>query len=163
MRSLLKESNSDTETEDTMTPDELCDKYAITELLYRYATAVDTKDWDALRSVFTEDAHLDYSSVGYPPGPRDDVLALLQRALSQLPMSQHFVTNIEVDLHGDRATVRAKFYNPMQLPRVKDPTYCGGNYHHEVVRTSEGWKSCRLTEESLWFSNHPDPAKNGSR
>ena len=145
-----------------MTPDELCDKYAITELLYRYATAVDTKDWKKMESVFTEDAPLDYSSVGYQPGPRDEVLAQLQKALSYLPMSQHFVTNVEVDLDGDRATVRAMFYNPMQLPGVDGLTYCGGNYHHEVVRTEDGWKSCRLTEESLWFSNHPDPSKNGA-
>lgn len=143
-----------------MTPAELCDKYAITELLYRYATAVDTKDWNKMTSVFTEDAHLDYSSVGYPPGPRDEVLAQLQNALDRLPMSQHFVTNIEIDLDGDRATVRAMFYNPMRLPGMEALTYCGGNYHHEVVRTPDGWKSCRLTEESLWFSNHPDPSKN---
>ena len=107
----------------------------------------------------------DFSSHGFSTGKRlelDEVLAQLQKALSYLPMSQHFVTNVEVDLDGDRATVRAMFYNPMQLPGVDGLTYCGGNYHHEVVRTSEGWKSCRLVEESLWFSNHPDPAKNGS-
>lgn len=143
-----------------MTPEELCDKFAITEVLYRYATAVDTKNWPMMASVFTEDAHLDYSSVGYPPGPRDEVLALLQRALEQLPMTQHFVTNIEIDLHGDSASVRAKFYNPMRLPGATDLTYCGGNYHHEFVRTEDGWRSRRLTEENLWFSNHPDPAKN---
>ena len=33
-------------------------------LLYRYARAVDTKDWDLYRSVFTDDAHIDYSSAG---------------------------------------------------------------------------------------------------
>ncbi len=143
-----------------MTPQELCDKQEIAELIYRYATAVDTKDWARMTSVFTEDAHLDYSSVGYAPGPRDEVLTILQKALDQLPMTQHFVTNIEVDLDGDTARVRAMFYNPMRLPGMTELTYCGGNYHHEVIRTADGWKSRRLTEESLWFSNHPDPAKN---
>ena len=88
-----------------MTPQELCDKHEIAELIYRYATSVDTKDWERMASVFTEDAYLDYSSVGYPPGSRDDVLALLQKALDQLPMTQHFVTNIEVDLDGDEVVV----------------------------------------------------------
>ncbi|MEE2032901.1 nuclear transport factor 2 family protein [Rhodococcus chondri] len=143
-----------------MTLQELQDKAEIADLIYRYATAVDTKDWDRMASVFTEDAHLDYSSVGYPPGSRDEVLAILRRALEQVPMTQHFVTNIEIRLDGDRALVRAMFYNPMRLPGATELTYCGGNYHHEMVRTSDGWKSCRLTEESLWFSNHPDPAKN---
>lgn len=143
-----------------MTLQELQDKSEITDLIYRYATAVDTKDWGLLTSVFTEDAHLDYSSVGYPPGSRDEVLAVLCNAIGQVPLTQHFVTNIEIKLDGDRATVRAMFYNPMRLPGAAELTYCGGNYHHEVVRTADGWKSCRLTEESLWFSNHPDPAKN---
>ncbi len=44
------------------------DKAEIAELMYRYARAVDTKDWALLTSVFTEDAHLDYSSVGTRPG-----------------------------------------------------------------------------------------------
>lgn len=138
----------------------LHDKSEIRELLHRYARAVDTKNWALLETVFTEDAHLDYSSVGYPPGSRDDVLKLLGGALEQVPMTQHFVTNIEIDLDGDRATVRAMFYNPMRLPQRTELTYCGGNYHHEVVRTAEGWRSARLTEENLWFVGNPDPAKN---
>lgn len=40
------------------------DELEITALLNRYARAVDTKDWDLYRSVFTEDAHIDYSSAG---------------------------------------------------------------------------------------------------
>ncbi|MDV7354272.1 nuclear transport factor 2 family protein [Rhodococcus oxybenzonivorans] len=134
------------------------DKAEIAELMYRYARAVDTKDWALLTSVFTEDAHLDYSSVGYPPGPRDEVVALLRDALTQVPLTQHFVTNIEIDLDGATAKVRAMFFNPMQLPGVSGMTYCGGNYHHEVVRTPDGWRSARLREESLWFSNHPGPS-----
>ncbi|WP_396911719.1 nuclear transport factor 2 family protein, partial [Mycolicibacterium sp.] len=33
----------------------------ISALLYRYARAVDSKDWELYRSVFTEDAVIDYS------------------------------------------------------------------------------------------------------
>ncbi|WP_092806150.1 nuclear transport factor 2 family protein [Rhodococcus globerulus] len=131
------------------------DKIEIAELIYRYARAVDTKNWELLTTVFTEDAHLDYSAVGYPAGSRDQVLTLLTQALGQVPLTQHFVTNVEVELDGDTANVRAMFYNPMQLPGAAAMTYCGGNYHHEVVRTADGWKSARLTEENLWFSNHP--------
>jgi hypothetical protein len=40
------------------------DEADIARLLYRYARAVDTKDWDLYRSVFTDDAHIDYSSAG---------------------------------------------------------------------------------------------------
>ena len=44
------------------------DELEITALLYRYARAVDTKDWELYRSVFTDDAHIDYSSAGADRG-----------------------------------------------------------------------------------------------
>ncbi len=134
----------------------LSDKIEIKELLYRYSRGVDTKDWELLTSVFTPDAHLDYTSVSGPAGPRDAVVAWLERSLTPVPMTQHFITNVEIDLDGDRAKVRAMFYNPMLLPGFSDLTYCGGNYLHDVVRTAEGWKSERLVEDNRWFVNRPD-------
>ena len=44
------------------------DKIEIKELLYRYARGCDSKDWKLLTSVFTPDAHLDYSSAGFGAG-----------------------------------------------------------------------------------------------
>ena len=44
------------------------DEVAIAALLYRYARAVDTKDWELYRSVFTDDAYIDYSSAGAAAG-----------------------------------------------------------------------------------------------
>lgn len=131
------------------------DKLEIHELLYRYARAVDSKDWALLRSVFTADAHLDYSSAGGPAAPRDEVVAWLEQALTQVPVTQHYVTNIEVDLAGDRATVRAMFHNPMHLPGMAEMSSCGGWYLHDVVRTAEGWRSERLVERNDWFVNPP--------
>jgi hypothetical protein len=49
------------------------DEAEIAALLYRYARAVDSKDWELYRSVFTEDAHIDYSSAGAVVGSRDEV------------------------------------------------------------------------------------------
>ena len=138
-----------------MSPDDLADKLEIHELLYRYARAVDTGDRDLLRGVFVADAVLDYSDVGGPDAGRDEVVHWLVTSLSLLPMAQHLITNIEVDLDGDRATVRALFHNPMQLPGVEGISACGGRYHHEVVRTPDGWRSVRLREENLWFTNPP--------
>ena len=131
----------------------ITDKLEIRELLFRYARGLDTQDWALLTSVFTPDAQLDYTSVDGPAGARDEVVAWLEQALTPVPMTQHFITNIEIDLRGDDASVRAMFYNPMQLPGITGLVYCGGNYHHHVVRTPEGWKSERLVEETKWSVN----------
>jgi len=131
----------------------LSDKLEIERLLYRYARGCDTGDWELLRSVFTEDAELDYTSAGCPAGRRDEIVAWLEQSLSLLPWRQHFITNIEIDVDGDRAEVHAMFYNPMQLPGMADTSSCGGRYHHDMVRTPDGWRSKRLVEENMWFVN----------
>ncbi len=131
------------------------DRLELHELLARYARAVDDRDWELYRSVFTEDAHIDYTSAGGIAGSRDEVADFLAEAFAAVPWAQHYVTNIEVDLDGDSAEVGAMFYNPMQLPGMDAPSYCGGRYHHQAVRTERGWRSRRLVEENRWFLNSP--------
>ncbi|HEX2401910.1 MAG TPA: nuclear transport factor 2 family protein [Mycobacterium sp.] len=134
------------------------DEDAIAALLYRYARAVDTKDWELYRSVFTDDAYIDYSSAGAATGPRDEVVEWFEANFGVIPWSMHYITNIESDIDGDTAKVRAMFYNPMQLPGMAEPSYCGGYYHHELVRTPDGWRSRHLREENVWFTNAPAAA-----
>ena len=128
----------------------------ISALLYRYARAVDSKDWELYRSVFTEDAHIDYSSAGAIVGNRDEVVDWFAANFGVIPWSMHYITNIEIlDGDGDTATVRAMFYNPMQLPGMAEMSACGGYYHHDLVRTPDGWRSRSLREETVWFTNPP--------
>ena len=132
------------------------DQLAITALLNRYARAVDTKDWELYRSVFTDDALIDYSSAGAVVGTRDEVVDWFAANFGAIPWTMHYITNVEIlDSSGDAATVRAMFYNPMLLPGMTEMSACGGYYHHEVVRTGDGWRSRSLREENLWFTNAP--------
>ncbi|MDY6995544.1 MAG: nuclear transport factor 2 family protein [Actinomycetota bacterium] len=135
----------------------LSDVVEVRSLLNRYARAVDTKDWELYRSVFTDDAHIDYSSAGAIAGPRDEVVAWLSAGFGAIPWSMHYITNVECDVDpaGETATVRAMFYNPMQLPGVTGQSSCGGYYHHELVRTPQGWRSRALREDNVWFVNPP--------
>lgn len=132
------------------------DRIEISDLLTRYAHAVDTKDWALYRTVFTPDARIDYSATGGPSGTLDDVVDKLAPMLDLFTRTQHFVSNIAVDLDGDEARVRAMFHNPMVVTDAHDGVvakqfFCGGWYNHELVRTTDGWRSRRLVEESAWF------------
>ncbi|WP_319445476.1 MULTISPECIES: nuclear transport factor 2 family protein [unclassified Mycobacterium] len=140
----------------------------ISALLHRYARAVDTKDWELYRSVFTADAVIDYSSNGIPAGARDEITDFLAKAFTAIPMSMHYITNIEADvgsggqersdrghLPSDTAKVRAMFYNPTQLPGLSELSHFGGYYFHELVRTDDGWRSRHLREEAVWAVNGP--------
>lgn len=133
----------------------ISDELEITALLNTYARAVDTKDWELYRSVFTDDAVIDYSSAGAIAGSRDEVTAWLSQGFGAIPWTMHYITNIEAEIDGDSARVRAMFYNPMHLPGMAEISSCGGYYHHDLVRTPDGWRSRNLREENLWFTNAP--------
>lgn len=133
----------------------VADKLEIHEQLARYARGVDTRDWELWKSVFTDNATVDYSQSGVISGSRDEVAAFLAEAFTAIEWATHHITNVEIDLHGDRARVRAMFFNPMQIAGVDGSSSTGGYYHHDFVRTTEGWRSEHLVEEPVWFLNAP--------
>ena len=94
----------------------MSDELEIPALLNRYARAVDTKDSALYRSVFTDDAHIDYSSAGAIAGTLDEVADWLSQGFAAIPMTSNYITNIESQVDGDKVRVRAMFYNPMKLP-----------------------------------------------
>ena len=132
----------------------LADRIAAEDLLTRYATAVDRRDWEQYRSIFTADADIDYTSAGGIAGTVDEIVEFLSTSLEMLEMTQHLVSNIDLEVNGDSATVTAMFNNPMRLPGG-DTWFTGGWYHHDLVRTPDGWRSRRLREESAWFDRAP--------
>jgi ketosteroid isomerase-like protein len=131
------------------------DELDIQRVLYDYAWACDNGDWGLLKSVFTDDAHLDYASTQGPAGSRDEVVAWLEQSLSQVSLIQHVVSNLQIDLHGDRADVTAMFHCTVRLPGVDDMLVSGGYYQEELVRTADGWKIQRLVEDNRWMQG-PD-------
>ncbi len=44
------------------------DRQDISELLVRYATGIDRRDWPLFRTVFTDDCVLDYGEIGHWTG-----------------------------------------------------------------------------------------------
>lgn len=142
---------------------EIADRLEIEALLTRYAKAVDRKDWALYLTVFTPDASIDYSSAGGAVSGPAEMTEWLDAALGQFPATQHLVSNIDIEFSADheRARVEAMFHNPMVMPD-KSSWVTGGWYHHDLVRTPEGWRSEKLVEESAYFSGMPSDLTNPS-
>jgi 3-phenylpropionate/cinnamic acid dioxygenase small subunit len=138
----------------------LVDRREIDDLLVSYATAIDTRHWDGLDSVFTPDAVLDYRSAGGIRGTFSDVRTWLSDVIPLFTWTQHLVVNRAVELgsDGDTARSRSIFQNPNQMVVDGEPWLfvVGGRYHDRLVRTASGWRIATRVEETLWW-DHPMP------
>jgi len=133
----------------------LSDELDIQRVLYEYAWACDNGNWDLLRSVFTADAYLDYSSTDGPAGGREEVVRWLRESLSQLPVIQHVVSNFQIEVNRNRAEGRAMFFTAAQIPGLDSMLTTGGYYDVALRRESDGWKIERLVEDNKWMSPRP--------
>ena len=135
---------------------ELSDRLEISELLARYAVAVDSGDWDLFRSLFTEDAELDYSGAGGVKGTTAVAAAWLADTLSSWPGRLHLLGAATMTFDGDEATVVASYADTLapsrDMLKFDAPGLIkgGGRYHHRLVRTPDGWRSRGLVLEQIW-------------
>jgi len=137
----------------TMSAQEISDRFEIEDVLTRYAWSIDKREFDGLDDVFTPDASIDYSSSGGIKGKFPEVKQWLATVLPYFPAYQHFVTNKDIRIDGDKATSRAEFYNPMMQAKEGGATslfFVGGEYHDQLVRTADGWRIAERVEVSIW-------------
>jgi hypothetical protein len=132
---------------------EISDRLEVEALLTRYTRAIDTGDWDRLDMVFTPDAQIDYTATGGIAASYAEVKPWLAEMLPLFARRMHTIGQVDTVVDGDRATVAAYFDNPMVLVQPDGSELLvefGGIYHHELVRTPDGWRSERLIEELVW-------------
>jgi 3-phenylpropionate/cinnamic acid dioxygenase small subunit len=116
---------------------DLIDRLAISDVLIRYATAMDGRDWELLASCFTDDATLDYDTSG--TFGRDDFVDHCSAGLARMKATQHCVTNHVISVDGDRA--RSTSYVIAQHVRENDVTFTlGGSYTDDLVREDGDWR-----------------------
>src|ERR1700722_2500798 len=142
-----------------MTLQEISDRLEIQDLFGKYAHAVDTCDWDLYRSLYTEDAIIDYSTFGAPVGTVVEIAAYLAGHMANFKSAQHAVMNIMLTIDGDTATGHTICFNPTvrEVDGEERVTIAGLWYDDTFVRTAAGWRiksrsqdrSYLLTQESL--------------
>ncbi|MFO7550362.1 MAG: nuclear transport factor 2 family protein [Haliea sp.] len=140
---------------------ELSDRLELQDLVFFYSHLIDTKSFDSLRDVFTEDAHIDYSAFGGSVGNLEETIAYLKQAVADeiFPNSQHLNANLQFTVSGDSATGRVMCFNPMEmkLPDGGLQVFLIGLWYvDEYRRTPAGWRISRRVEEKSWVFNAPD-------
>jgi hypothetical protein len=136
---------------------ELSDRAEITDLIVRYTRLLDQRAWDDFDGLFAPEAFIDYTALG---GSSGDLAATKQFLAQSMPMfsrTQHMLGLPEITIEGDRATSVAPCHNPMLLGSGQDAKVmvCSLWYHHELVRTADGWRIARLSEERNFMTILP--------
>lgn len=142
---------------------EISDRLEIQDLLVRYAHAVDSRQWELLDEVFTDDAFIDYTAMGGPAGDLKSTKEFLATVMPNFPAFQHLVSNSAMTFDGDTATVRTMCYNPMLVNGdggAHSLMMCGLWYLDTVVRVDGQWRiRSRVEEKSFMYLA---PATGGS-
>jgi ketosteroid isomerase-like protein len=122
------------------------DKEQITEVLTRYATGIDSKDWALLRTCWTEDVEVDYGEVGQYSGA-DAITGLMETLHNAMGPTYHRLTNFVIAVDGDRATARSYVHAVLQAIPDDAASWVEalGHYDDELVRTPDGWRISRRT------------------
>ena len=116
------------------------DRVAIHELLARYSHTIDGRDYDAWVDCFVPEGTL-VSAVGSSSG--HDALRQFaveyEKSRARMPNARHYMTNIAVDLDGDRATSRSYVQITVSEPRGVRVLFTG-QYDDRLVRVAAGWR-----------------------
>lgn len=140
-----------------MSPQELSDRLEIEQLLIRYCHALDRRDWDGYRNVFTPDAVIEDVTAG--AATVAEMLDFLPNALRRVRISQHAVSTVLLTVDGDRATAHSVCHCPMVIELGDGTTafmFQGLWYDDRLVRTTDGWRISRRAERDYFAHNVPE-------
>lgn len=138
----------DDPTESQRQLQELIDRSEITELVTRLGAWLDDKRWDEARSILTEDA-----TAETPGGSVAGVDQVAQQARQNHAVpTHHVITNVLIDLDGDRANVGANLIATFVTgPDRSGPHFqLGERYRFEAIRTPDGWRLSRVESVPVW-------------
>jgi SnoaL-like domain len=128
---------------------DLTDRQAITDLVSRLALWLDERRSEDPGDILTEDVTV-ATAGGSAQGI--DRVAEQARRTHDVEGLQHVITNVLIDLDGDRASVRANLIVTF-VPSADAPqahTTRGERYRFEAVRTGVGWRLSRVAVDPIW-------------
>ena len=130
----------------------LWDRERVVELTHRYASGVDRRDWEQVRSCFTDTATVEGSISG---GPVDEYLRTIRTAVERYSATMHLMSNHDVEINGDRAnaqTYAVAFHWAMEPAgsASEENLVAGVRYLDELVRVDSGWAVERRRVMGEW-------------
>ena len=139
----------------------LKDRADISDVVMRFATSVDTLDFELYRSIFADRVDMDVSSFSGVPLERVSMDAWTEQIRGFLPgfdATQHVLTNPVFDVDGDdaRIVVYMKAEHFIANDQGDNSHAIGGNYQFGLKRVSGEWKIVAMTLNVTWSRGNRD-------
>ena len=134
--------------------DPITDRFAIQDVMVRYAVGLDTRDFELIASCFTEDVVVAGFGGKDPVLGRDLWIVRVRKLLQRFGPTQHLIGNYFVEQRGDEVTMRSSVQATHVMADDPKATFTlWGTYHDVLVRQDGQWriKSPRL--ESVTTEN----------
>lgn len=132
--------------------DELVDRREIAVLVHRLGASLDEGRFEDMRSIFVEDAAA--RTPGGSAEGLDAVIAQASRNHSPDERIQHLISDLLIDLDGDRASIRANLI--VTFAAIADGSgslrRLGEVYRFEAGRTAAGWRLTSVESVPVWTS-----------
>lgn len=132
----------------------LLDRTTITDVVNSYATGLDRRDWPLLRSIFTDEIEMEYSSVGMKPGrfSADKWVRNAEVLFAGFGATQHTLSNHTFKFNGDNARcvayMRAEHF--IEDAPADNRWTIGGYYEVDLMRTGHGWLIHAMALHMTW-------------
>ncbi len=115
----------------------------VAEVVVRYATGIDRRDWALFRTCFTEDCEADYGDIGQWRGV-DEITEWMARSHEPCGYTLHRITNVTVSADGDEHVAARCYVDALVFGADnRDGVRAVGFYDDELVRTEGGWRIAR--------------------
>jgi 3-phenylpropionate/cinnamic acid dioxygenase small subunit len=114
----------------------------VADVLVRYATGIDRRDWPQFRSCFTESCEADYGDIGVWHSA-EEITAWMRAAHESCGHTMHRITNIVVTADDGGVTARSYVDGIVMLADNQAGTRATGYYDDKLVAADDGWKITR--------------------
>ena len=123
----------------------------IEEVVVRYATAIDHRDWDLFRTVFTDNAHIDYGPLMGSFDDADAFTDFMRKAHAAAGRSIHRMTNVTVT--PGEAIAAVTYGDSIILEAANEANYDHGaaSYSDTFERTTDGLKISSRTASIVLY------------
>jgi hypothetical protein len=136
------------------------DRAAISDVVIRYCTAVDRRDWDAFASCFADRVDVDHDDTGRATSTvsREEFVALVAEVLDGFTRTQHLSTNHEFEFGDDpdEAVCHSHMFAQHRLAGSPNGEVFDlrAIYDNRMVRTTQGWRLAGVFTHHRWIEGN---------